>query len=158
MLVQRPGKTLCKFTLSERCEICRFDCCENSKTRQLKAKEIERKVPFSDWLKNSSTLSNWIDQEKRVVGIVSKVEHDSENFKTSNPVLWADLGNLRVKYWSTKDELKNEFELYLPLLKEKHQSERRQAPRKLNSESKNDPQNDVITTIILNVLGSSHSG
>ena len=48
----------------------------------------------------------------------------------------ADLGNFCLKYWSTKEELKTEFELYLPLLKEKHKFDRRQALRELNSEFK----------------------
>ena len=56
----------------------------------------ERKVPFSDSLKNSSTLSEWINHEKRVLDIVSTIrnmEHDLRNIKSNNPVLWIDKGN-----------------------------------------------------------------
>ena len=98
---------------------------------------IEREVPFSDSLKNSSALSVWIDHEKRVVRIVSTVrnmKNDSQILKATNPVLCADLGNFCVKFWSTNKKLKKEIDLYLPLLKEKHQYERRHALRKLNSE------------------------
>ena len=97
----------------------------------------ERKVPFSDSLKNSSTLSDWINHEKRVVDIISTIrnmEKDSQNIKSKNPVLWTDKGNFCLKFWESKDELKKEFELYLPMLKEKHQDERRKALRKFNSE------------------------
>ena len=97
----------------------------------------ERKVPFSDSLKNSSTLSDWINHEKRVVDIVStirNVEHDLRNIKSNNPNLWIDKGNFCLKFWASKDELKKEFELYLPMLKEKNQSSRRTALRKLNLE------------------------
>ena len=94
----------------------------------------ERKVPFSDSLKNSSTLSDWINHEKRVVDIVSTIrnmEHDLRNIKSNNPILWIDKGNFCLKFWASKDELKKDFELYLPMLKEKNQSSRRTALRKL---------------------------
>ena len=39
-----------------------------------------------------------------------------------------------LKYWASNDELLKEFEVNLPLLKEKHQDDRKEAPTKLNLE------------------------
>ena len=97
----------------------------------------ERKVPFSDSLKNSSTLKDWIEHEKRVVEIVlttRNMEKDYQSLKTTNPFSWTDVGNFCLAYWDSKEKLKKAFELYLPMLKEKHQGDRRLASRKLNSE------------------------
>ena len=82
-------------------------------------------------------MSDWINHEKRVVDIVSTIrntEHDLRNIKSNNPVLWIDKGIFCLKFWASKDELKKEFELYLPMLKEKNQCSRRTALRKLNLE------------------------
>ena len=93
IFVPRPGETLCNFTPSERCEICLLDRCENSKKMAegglydpqfmiVSENGVARNVPFSDSLKNSSTLSDWIDHEKRVVVSTARnMEIDSQNLK-----------------------------------------------------------------------------
>ena len=45
-----------------------------------------------------------------------------------------DKDNFCLKFWASKYKLKKEFELYLPMLREKHQIDRIRALRKLNLE------------------------
>ena len=105
--------------------------------RPCRKKRTDRKVPFSYSLNNSSTLSDWINHEKQVVDIVSTIrnmENDLRSITSNNSVLWTDKGNFCLKFWASKGGLKKEFELSLPMLKEKHQSDRIRALRKLNTE------------------------
>ena len=71
--------------------------------------ETQRKVLLSDSLKNSSTLSDWINHEKRVVEIVwtiRSMENDFQNLKSKTSVLWTDMVNFCLKYWASKEKLK----------------------------------------------------
>ena len=98
-----------------------------------------RKVSISDSLKNSSTLQDWIDHEKRVNEIVTSIrsmEIDSQNLNSKMPVLWTDMIHFCLKHWASTDELQKEFELNLPMMKEKYQNDRQEALTKLNLEFK----------------------
>ena len=64
----------------------------------------QKKVPFSTSLKNSSTLKDWIDHEKRVFEIVTAIriiENDFQNSKSKNPVPWTDVIKFRFKCWAS---------------------------------------------------------
>ena len=56
----------------------------------------------------------------------------NDQVKQSSPL--TDKSNFCLKFWASKDELKKEFELYLPMLKEKHQIDRIKALMKLKLE------------------------
>ena len=105
------------------------------------------KVPFSDLLKNSSTLKNWIYHKKIVnenLTIIRSMEKDSLSLKSKMPVLWTDMIVFCLEYWASK----NEFNLLM--LTEKHQDEREEALTKLNLKS--GLENGVEITIVLGIL------
>ena len=79
-------------------------------------------------------MKDWIDNEKRVNGIVTtnrSMENDSQNLMSKMPVLCIDMINFCRKY---RDELAKEVELNHPMLKEKHQDNRKDTLTKLKLE------------------------
>ena len=76
----------------------------------------ERKVYFTDCLKNSSTMKEWIEHEKRVsdlILILWNLDAEFQNLHAQDPTVWIDVGKFFLTYSSSKDKLCKEFGLYL---------------------------------------------
>ena len=81
----------------------------------------ERKVFFTDCLKNSSTMKEWIEHEKRVSDLILNLRNldaDFQDLHAQDPTVWVDVGKF-LTYSTSKDNLRKEFEMYLPMLKDK---------------------------------------
>ena len=80
----------------------------------------EQSVYFTDCLKNSSTTKEWIEQEKRVSDLIvipQNLDTDFQDLHAQEPTNWFDLLN----YSTSKDKLRKEFLMYLPMLKDTFQ-------------------------------------
>ena len=97
----------------------------------------ERKVFFTDCLKNSSTMKEWIEHEKRVsdlILILRNIDADFQDLHAQDPTVWVDVGKFFLTYSTSKDKLRKEFEMYLPMLKDKFQGSRKEILYKLEYE------------------------
>ena len=97
----------------------------------------ERKVYFTDCLKNSSTMKEWIEHEKRVsdlILILRNLDSDFKDLQVQDPTVWVDVGKYFVTYTTSKSKLRKEFEKHLPFLKDKFQSSLKEILKRLESE------------------------
>ena len=97
----------------------------------------ERKVYFTDCLKNSSTMKEWIEHEKRVsdlILILRNLDSDFQSLQVQDPTVWVDVGKFFVTYTTSKSKLRKEFEKHLPFLKDKFQGNRKEILKRLESE------------------------
>ena len=100
----------------------------------------EKKVFFTDCLKNSSTMKEWIEHEKRVsdmILILRNLDADFQDLHAQDPTVWVDVGKFFLTYSTSKDKLRKEFEMYLPMLKDKFQGSRKEILYKLEYELEN---------------------
>ena len=73
----------------------------------------ERKVYFTDCLKNSSTMKEWIEHEKRVsdlILILRNLDSVFQDLQVQDPTVWVDFGKFFVTYTISKSKLRKEFE------------------------------------------------
>ena len=97
----------------------------------------ERKVFFTDCLINSLTMKEWIEHEKRVsdlIVLLRNLDADFQDLHAQDPTVWVDVGKFFLTYSTSKDNLRKEFEMYLPMLKEKFQGSRKEILYKLEYE------------------------
>ena len=90
---------------------------------------FERKVCFTDCLKSSSTMKDWTEHEKRVsdpILILRNLDADFQDLDAQGPTVWVDVGKFFLTYSISKDKLRKEFEMYLPMLKNKFQGSRKE--------------------------------
>ena len=69
----------------------------------------ERKVFFTDCLKNSSTMKEWIEHEKRVsdlILILRNLDADFQDLHAQDPTIWVDVGKFFLTYSTSKDKLR----------------------------------------------------
>ena len=86
---------------------------------------FERKVYFTVRLKISSTMKEWIEHEKGVSKLVSILKNSDSDFQvlhTQDPTIWVDLGKFFLAYSASENMLHKEFEMCLPMLRDKFQS------------------------------------
>ena len=97
----------------------------------------ERKVYFTDCLENSSTMKEWNEHEKRVsdlILILRNLDADFQDLHAQDLTVWVDVGNFFLTYSTSNDKLRKEFEMYLPMLKDKFQGSREEILHKLEYE------------------------
>ena len=97
----------------------------------------ERKVYFTDCLKNSSTMKEWIEHEKRVsdlILILRNLDSDFQDLQVQDPTVWVDVGKFFVTYTTSKSKLRKEFEKHLPFLKDKFQGSCKEILKRLANE------------------------
>ena len=100
----------------------------------------ERKVYFTDCLKNSSTMKEWIEHEKRVsdlILILRTLDSDFQDLQVEDPTVWVYVGKFFVSYTTLKSKLRKEFEKNFPFLKDKFQGSRKVILKRLESEREN---------------------
>ena len=96
----------------------------------------EQKAYFADCLKNSSTMKEWIEHEKRVsdlILILGNLDSDFQDLQVQDPTVWVDAGKFFVTYKFSKSKLRKEFEKHLPFLGNKFQGSRKKILKRLES-------------------------
>ena len=72
----------------------------------------ERKVYFTDCLKNSSTMKEWIEHEKRVSDltlILKRLDADFQGLQVQDPPVWVHLRKFFSTFTTSKNKLRKEF-------------------------------------------------
>ena len=137
ILVPRPGKRFAKENkMAEPIVRDLWDPTYMTSTKN----GHERKIFFIDCLKNSSTMKEWIEHEKRVsdlILILRNLDAGFQDLHAQDPTVWVDVGKFFLTYSTSKDELRKEFEMYLPMLKDKFQGSRKVILYKLEYELEN---------------------
>ena len=85
-------------------------------------------------------MKEWIEHEKRVsdlILILRNLDGDFQDLHAQDPTVWVDLGKFFLTYSTSKDNLRKEFEMYLPMLKDKFQGSRKEILYKLEYELEN---------------------
>ena len=85
-------------------------------------------------------MKEWIEHEKRVSELVSILKNSDSDFQvlhTQDPTIWVDLGKFFLAYSTSENMLRKEFEMCLPMIKDKFQSRREEILYKLEYERTN---------------------
>ena len=85
-------------------------------------------------------MKEWIENEKRVsdlILVLRNLDADFQDLQAQDPTVWVDVGKFFLTYSTSKDKLRKEFEMYLPMLKDKFQGSRKEILYKLEYELEN---------------------
>ena len=82
----------------------------------------------------------WIEHGKRVsdlILILRNLDAEFQNLHAQDSTVWVVVGKFFLTYSTSKDKLRKEFEMYLPMLKDKFQGSRKVILNKLEYELEN---------------------
>ena len=85
-------------------------------------------------------MNEWIEHEKRVsdlILVLRNLDADFQDLHAQNPTVWVDVGKFFLTYSTSKNKLRKEFKMYLPMLKDKFQGSRKVILSKLEYELEN---------------------
>ena len=84
-------------------------------------------------------MKEGIEHEKRVSDmtlILRNLDADFQDLHAQDPTVWVDVGEFSLTYSTSEDKLRKEFEMYLPMLKDKFQGSRKEILYTLECELK----------------------